>query len=324
MVDAAASVGIRFLRTLHDPEVPSRIKLLKSLCAPEATWWVDTGRDRLAGEALPERDLRHGWPLHGTMFIDDKLNLFRSLVSEIFPEGVSIRIDPRTIESGSLAVVEAEGSGFAKNGKLYNNRYAFLFDVQNELICKIREYLDTLHAQDVFGDLYEGESKAAPKAQVDRPSPMNDMESLMANAWENFSVGDIEGFAQCFSVGATWWTDSGLERDRGRFQFMQTALDVTPFHGLVPMTEKIAYIRKRMGQSYGGQLIEVRPVRFISEGNRVACEAVGYAILTNGRIYQNRYLFIAEVNSGKITELREYCDTLHVADATGFEWRSYI
>jgi ketosteroid isomerase-like protein len=321
VVDSPTSVGIRFLRALHDPVVPSRIKLLKSLCAPEATWWVDTGRDRLTGVALPERGMRQGWPLHGTMFVDDKLNLFRSLVPETFPEGVSISIDPRTIESGSLAVVEAEGSGYAKNGKLYNNRYAFLFDVRNGLIWEIREYLDTLHAQDVFGDIHEGESKIMPKAQVAPPTPKNDMESLMTIAWESFSAGDIDEFAQCFSIDATWWTDSGLERERGRFQFMQTALDATPFHGLVPMSEKISYIREKIGQSYGGQSIEVSPIRFISRGNRVACEAVGYASLTNGCIYQNRYLLIAEVVEGKMTELREYCDTLHVADATGFRLR---
>ena len=322
MVDSPTSVGIRFLRALHDPVVPSRIKLLKSLCASESTWWVDTGRDRLAGAALPERGMTRGWPLHGTMFINDKLDLFRSLVSEMFPDGVSISIDPRTIESGSLAVVEAEGYGYAKNGKLYNNRYAFLFDVQSGLISEIREYLDTLHAQDVFGDLREGKSKVIPKNQVACPMPMNDLETLMANAWESFSAGDIDGFAQCFSIDATWWTDSGLERDRGRFQFMQTALDATPFHGLVPMTEKIQYIRERLGQSYGGQSIEVSPIRFISAGNRVACEAIGYASLLNGSIYQNRYLMIAEVVKGKMTELREYCDTLHVADATGFELRT--
>lgn len=144
MVDSPTSVGIRFLRALHDPVVPSRIKLLKSLCASEATWWVDSGLDRLAGAALPERGLRFGWPLHGSMFIEEKLDLFRSLASEMFPEGISLTIDPRTIESGSLAVIESEGYGYAKNGKLYNNRYAFLFNVQSGLICEIRECPDPL------------------------------------------------------------------------------------------------------------------------------------------------------------------------------------
>lgn len=317
MVDSPASVGIQFLRALHDPVVPSRIKLLKSLCTRESTWWVDTGRDRIAGAALPERGLRFGWPLHGSMFIDEKLDLFRSLVSDIFPEGVSITIDPRTIEAGSLAVVEAEGYGYSKNEKLYNNRYAFLFNVQNGLICEIREYLDTLHAQDVFGDIYEGVSKYSSRVQAARPTPMNAMETLMANTWENFSTGDIDAFAQCFSTDATWWTDSGLERERGRFQSMHSALDGTPFHGLVPMNEKIQYIRDRIGKSYGGQTIEVSPMRFVSQGNRVACEAIGYANLSSGRIYQNRYLLIADVKAGRIMALREYCDTLHVADATG-------
>ena len=317
MDNSPASVGIQFLRGLHDPVVPSRIKLLKSLCAPDATWWVDTGRDRIAGAAVPSRGVRYGWPLHGCMFVDDKLDLFRSLASGMFPDGVSLTIDPRTIESESFAVIEAEGNGYSKNGKLYNNRYAFLFNVQNGLICEIKEYLDTLHAQDVFGDVNEGESRSFPKVQRDHPTPKNEVESLMANTWKSFSTGDIDGFERSFSTDATWWTDSGLDRDRGRFQFMQSALDGTPFHGLVPMTEKIQYIRDRIGKSYGGQTIEVSPTRFISQGNQVACEAVGYANLSSGRVYQNRYLLIADVEAGLITALREYCDTLHVADATG-------
>lgn len=317
MDNSPASVGIQFLRGLHDPVVPSRIKLLKSLCAPEATWWVDTGRDRRGGTATASRGVRYGWPLHGSMFVDDKLDLFRSLASGMFPDGVSLTIDPRTIESESFAVIEAEGNGYSKNGKLYNNRYAFLFNVQNGLICEIKEYLDTLHAQDVFGDVNEGESKNYPKALVGSPAPENSMEKVMAKAWNDFSAGNIDGFAECFSPDATWWTDGGLNRDRGSFQFMQSALDGTPFHGLVPMTEKIQYIRDRIGKSYGGQTIEVSPTRFISQGNRVACEAVGYANLSSGRIYQNRYLLVADVEAGLITALREYCDTLHVADATG-------
>lgn len=311
-----ASIGIQFLRGLHDPVVPSRIKLLKSLCAPEATWWVDTGRDRRGGIATASRGVRYGWPLHGSMFVDDKLDLFRSLASGMFPDGVSLTIDPRTIESESFAVIEAEGNGFSKNGKLYNNRYAFLFNVQNGLISEIKEYLDTFHAQDVFGDVNEGESNNYPKALVDSPAPNNSMEKVMAKAWNNFSAGNIDGFAECFSPDATWWTDGGLNRDRGRFQVMQSALDGTPFHGPVPMTEKIQYIRDRIGKSYGGQTIEVSATRFISQGNRVACEAVGYANLSSGRVYQNRYLLIADIEAGLITALREYCDTLHVADVT--------
>jgi ketosteroid isomerase-like protein len=98
---------------------------------------------------------------------------------------------------------------------------------------------------------------------------------------------------------------------------VQTALDGTPFHGVVPMSEKIDYIRSRVASSYEGRTITVTPYRFITGGSRVAAEAVGHAILGNGRTYQNRYLLIADVESGRVTQLREYCDTLHVADVTG-------
>ena len=142
-------------------------------------------------------------------------------------------------------------------------------------------------------------------------------EQIVADAWGFFSVGDIDGFARCFSQDATWWTDSGRERVRGRFDLLQSAGDGTPFHGVVPMVEKIGYIRKRVEQNYSGKTIVVTPTRFVSDANRVAAEAIGSATLANGRVYQNRYLLIADVVKNHITALREYCDTLHVADVTG-------
>ena len=39
--------------------------------------------------------------------------------------------------------------------------------------------------------------------------------------------------------------------------------------------------------------------------------------LANGRVYQNRYVFVIEVGDTGIRQVREYCDTLHIVDATG-------
>jgi ketosteroid isomerase-like protein len=192
-----------------------------------------------------------------------------------------------------------------------------VFETSNGKICSIREYLDTLHAQDVFGDVSAGQSVEMPENDVVGATPSNKMESTMADAWRYFSDGDIEGFAGCFSQDATWWTDSGRERVRGRFDLVHSAGDGTPFHGVVPMVEKVEYIRERVQRSYGGKTIAVIPTRFFSSPVRVAAEAVGQASLANGRKYQNRYLLIADICENRITALREYCDTLHIADVTG-------
>jgi ketosteroid isomerase-like protein len=251
------------------------------------------------------------------MFVDEKLTKFRSLAGEMFPHGVSLKIGLRPIESENFAVVEGEGFGYAKSGKVYNNRYAFLFESRNGQISSIREYLDTLHAQDVFGDVREGVPSAMPEHGTEHAVPANSVEKTMADAWRCFSDGDIDGFARCFSDDATWWTDSGRERVRGRFDLTHSAQDGTPFHGVVPMTEKVEYIRTRVQRSYGGRTIVVTPTRFFSDSTRVAAEAVGNAMLANGRAYQNRYLLIADIADKRIGALREYCDTLHIADVTG-------
>ncbi|AMK19585.1 MULTISPECIES: nuclear transport factor 2 family protein [Sphingobium] len=64
----------------------------------------------------------------------------------------------------------------------------------------------------------------------------------------------------------------------------------------------------------------ITPTHMIAEGNFVAVEAVGHLELTNGRIYNNHYHIVFEVDEGKIRRIREYSDTDHLRrtyDLTG-------
>ena len=54
------------------------------------------------------------------------------------------------------------------------------------------------------------------------------------------------------------------------------------------------------------------PKSMIAEGDEVALEAESYAELTNGRVYNNRYHLRIKLRDGKIAQVREYLDTLHV------------
>lgn len=45
-----------------------------------------------------------------------------------------------------------------------------------------------------------------------------------------------------------------------------------------------------------------------TEGERVAIQMLGSALLTNGKTYKNRYHFLFIVRDGKIVEMTEYCD----------------
>ncbi len=50
----------------------------------------------------------------------------------------------------------------------------------------------------------------------------------------------------------------------------------------------------------------------IAEGNQVAVEVESYGEHANGKTYNNKYHFLITIESGKITEVKEYMDTLHL------------
>lgn len=96
-----------------------------------ATWWV-------AGN----------FPLSGTR---DK-RAFAELVGGLggTVEG-AIKLTPKAFTcDGDRVAVEAESYATLKNGRVYNNHYHFLFEVRGGKVQKVREYLDTMHTNEVF------------------------------------------------------------------------------------------------------------------------------------------------------------------------------
>ena len=77
---------------------------------------------------------------------------FTELVKGIgaaMPKG--LRVTPKGITAeGDRVALEAESYGETANGKVYNNMYHFLIEVRSGKIQAVREYLDTIHAQDVL------------------------------------------------------------------------------------------------------------------------------------------------------------------------------
>jgi ketosteroid isomerase-like protein len=56
------------------------------------------------------------------------------------------------------------------------------------------------------------------------------------------------------------------------------------------------------------------PIGMIASGARVAVEAESYARIIGGKIYNNKYHFLFQVQDGAVKEVREYADTAHVID----------
>ena len=77
---------------------------------------------------------------------------FSELVKGIgaaMPKG--LRVTPKGVTAeGDRVALEAESYGETANGKVYNNMYHFLIEVRGGKIQAVREYLDTIHAQDVL------------------------------------------------------------------------------------------------------------------------------------------------------------------------------
>ncbi|MFI2714048.1 nuclear transport factor 2 family protein [Micromonospora sp. NPDC018662] len=296
---------------------------LARLCAPDATWWVDTGPDRRGGDPDLAPTGSGRFPLHGVMRMDDKLALMRALGPGAFPTGCR-QIPRRVVAGDDTCVIEVEGYGVHAGGLEYANRYGFVFDVDPAgAVVAVREYLDTSHAQHVVGG-----GAAVPRSSLDRrparaasgpaaaPRPLRAALAM----WPALARGDLDAFGALFTADATWWTDSGRHRDRGRLHGWGDLDANGPFHGRVPMTAKLAAMRARLaGGAYRSAAVEVTADRWVVDDTLVAVEAHGDATLGDGSRYQNRYLWIVDVRAGGIAEVREYCDTLHIADLMGFD-----
>jgi ketosteroid isomerase-like protein len=66
--------------------------------------------------------------------------------------GIGFVLHATTVE-GDRVAAEAESRATLTNGRRYNNHYHMLFVFSDGLIQRVKEYNDTLHAQETFGDL---------------------------------------------------------------------------------------------------------------------------------------------------------------------------
>lgn len=123
------AVVLEFIQLAADNCIDAALGLLH----PDATWWVagDPARLRVAG--FKDRPK-----------IERLLQGFKIAL----PNGMRMTVTGVTAESDRVAV-ELDGVGTWHNGKTYHNRYHFLFVIRDSLIVNVREYMDTLHLQDV-------------------------------------------------------------------------------------------------------------------------------------------------------------------------------
>jgi ketosteroid isomerase-like protein len=99
--------------------------------ADSATWWV-----------------LGNFPLSGTKTKAQFAELIGDLGSKI--DG-ALKVTPTGVTAeGDRVALEAESYAKMKSGKTYQNKYHFLFIVRNGKIQQVKEYLDTMHANEVL------------------------------------------------------------------------------------------------------------------------------------------------------------------------------
>lgn len=104
-----------------------------SMMAEDATWWV-AGTFELSGTYTKAQ--------------------FKELlgnVTEALPQGIKVTPKMLTAEDERVSM-EAESYGPHTSGKIYNNFYHFMHVIRDGQLVSVREYLDTMHAKDVFFD----------------------------------------------------------------------------------------------------------------------------------------------------------------------------
>lgn len=126
-VEENKKIVLGFIENLSAGNAPAAFGAL----ADSATWWV-------AGS----------FPLSGTKTKAQFAELAGGLASKI--DG-GLRITPKGVTAeGDRVAVEAESYAKMKSGKTYQNLYHFLFTVRDGKIQAVKEYLDTMHANDVL------------------------------------------------------------------------------------------------------------------------------------------------------------------------------
>jgi uncharacterized protein len=102
-----------------------------TMMSDDSTWWV-------AGNI----------PVSGTKTKAEFATLLEG-VGEMLDGPIVITPTAMTAE-GERVAVEANSSAEHVNGKSYRNEYHFLFILKDGKIHRVKEYLDTMHANDVL------------------------------------------------------------------------------------------------------------------------------------------------------------------------------
>ena len=118
------------VRSFFETLSTGNLERIRPLLHEQATWTVMATGIPGAGEKKGRNAI-----------IDEFLGPVRGLFADGDPK---VRIE-RVICQGPIVATEARGIGQLKNGKKYDNHYAFVIEIKDDKIFALREYMDSYH-----------------------------------------------------------------------------------------------------------------------------------------------------------------------------------
>lgn len=302
----AVDLALTFIISLDNNE----LRTASDLCISECPWWVDTGWDRALGifDRGSMGEGQHPWPLHGEIPIAEKFEILESISAQ-WPNRIRQTVY-NNFADDHRAVVEVDSYGVHSSGAVYRNRHAYVIDVENDKIVRVRDYLDTEHEVDIYSDVHVDRRSEAPELKKPTISPRSSDEEIAVAFADALDAADGEGLFGLCSEEATWWADTGTDREAGERDRLN--VDEYSVIGTVPIEcRRINVPHLKTVFSDGWQFTLLR---LTSGQGHVAVEAVGDGRRPKGTRYQNRYCIVLRIDGGKIAKVREYADTRHIFD----------
>jgi uncharacterized protein len=121
----------KIVRHFFDTLSAGEFEQLRMLLHENAVWGIMATGIQGAGDKHGRKEI-----------IDDFLKPIREGLFE--PRDPKVVIQHLVVQ-GPYAAVEAKGLGKFKNGKDYNNRYAFFLEIKDDKIIALREYMDSYY-----------------------------------------------------------------------------------------------------------------------------------------------------------------------------------
>jgi len=80
----------------------------------------------------------------------ERLGSLLAGVTTVYKKGALAVTPTSMIAEGNFVAVEAESFAELNNGRVYKNQYHYLFEIADGKVHRVKEYMDTQHAYEIF------------------------------------------------------------------------------------------------------------------------------------------------------------------------------